>query len=107
MPRPCSTRNYTYVSREPLKVLCLSSAGVRAQRIHRCAVIPPLRFLGGPGIRLRYDYASGIGIAKKGSCVMRVIGGKLYAMKLESIAGQNFDSVAPEFDELIASAQLR
>ncbi len=69
--------------------------------------VEPVDFLGGPGVRLRYDYTSGIGIAKRGSCVMRIVDRKLYAMKLESVAGRSFDTVAPEFDQLIASAQLR
>ena len=69
--------------------------------------VEPLDFLGGPGVRLRYNYTSGIGIAKRGSCVMRVVDRKLYAMKLESVAGHYFDKVDPEFDQLIASAQLR
>jgi len=38
---------------------------------------------------------------------MRVVDDKLYAMKLESVAGHYFDTVDPEFDRLIASAQLR
>jgi len=69
--------------------------------------VEPIDFLGGDGVRLRYSYTSGIDIRKKGSCVMRVVDRKLYAMKLESVAGRYFDKVAPEFDQLIASAQLR
>ena len=69
--------------------------------------VEPVDFLGGPGIRLRYNYVSGIAFTKKGSCVMRVIDEKLYAMKLESLEGHSFDTVAPEFDRLIATAQLR
>jgi hypothetical protein len=69
--------------------------------------VEPFDFLGGPGVRLRYNYVSGIAFSKRGSCVMRIVGGKLYAMKLDSLAGSSFDTVAPEFDRLIASAQLR
>jgi predicted Zn-dependent protease len=69
--------------------------------------VEPVDFLGGSGVRLRYAYTSGIGIAKRGDCVMRVVDGKLYAMKLESVAGHYFDTVDLEFDQLIASAQLR
>jgi predicted Zn-dependent protease len=68
--------------------------------------VEPVDFLGGPGVRLRYNYTSGIGIAKRGNCVMRVVDRKLYAMKLESVAGRYFDTVDPEFDQLIASARL-
>ena len=68
--------------------------------------VEPVDFLGGPGVRLRYNYTSGIGIAKRGSCVMRVIDRKLYAIKLESVASHPFDAVAPQFELLVASARL-
>jgi hypothetical protein len=69
--------------------------------------VEPVEFLGGPGVNLRYNYASGIVIPKRGSCVMRVVGRKLYAMKLEGVANQSFDAVAAQFDQLIAGARLR
>lgn len=69
--------------------------------------VEPVRFLDGDGIKLSYRYASGIVIPKRGRCVMRVIGRKLYAMKLESVANESFDAVAAEFDQLVASARLR
>lgn len=68
--------------------------------------VEPVDFLGGAGVRLRYNYTSGIGIAKRGSCVMRVMDRKLYAMKLESVADQPFDAVVPQFELLVASARL-
>ncbi len=68
--------------------------------------IEPAEFLGGAGVRLRYRYVSGIGFEKRGDCVMRVVGGKLYALKLESLANQAFDAVAPEFDRLVSGARL-
>jgi hypothetical protein len=68
--------------------------------------VEPFDFLGGRGVKLRYNYVSGIAFRKRGSCVMRIVDGRLYAMKLESLAGNSFDTVAPEFDRLIASAQL-
>jgi len=67
--------------------------------------LEPVEFLGGPGIRMRYSYSSGIVIAKRGSCVMRVVDKKLYAMKLEGVAS-HFDMAASEFDQMVASAQL-
>jgi len=80
---------------------------VRGVAVFDFESIEPVDFLGGPGVRLRYHYTSGIGIDKRGSCVMRVVDRKLYAMKLESVAGQSFDTVSPEFDQLVATAQLR
>jgi predicted Zn-dependent protease len=69
--------------------------------------VEPVDFLGGPGVKLRYNYASGIVFPKRGSCVMRVADQKLYAMKLEGVANQSFDAVAAQFDQLVASAELR
>lgn len=69
--------------------------------------VEPVDFLGGPGVKLRYNYASGIVIPKRGRCVMRVVDQKLYAMKLEGVANQSFDAVASQFDQLVASARLR
>jgi beta-barrel assembly-enhancing protease len=68
--------------------------------------VEPVDFLGGPGIKLRYNYASGIVIPKRGGCVMRVVDRKLYAMKLESVAHPDFDRIALEFDRLVAEARL-
>jgi hypothetical protein len=68
--------------------------------------IEPADFLGGPGVRVRYRYVSGIAFAKRGECVMRIVGGKLYALKLESLANQAFETVAREFDKLVADARL-
>jgi beta-barrel assembly-enhancing protease len=69
--------------------------------------VEPIDFLGGPAVRLRYNYASGIGIKKRGSCVMRVVDQRLYAMRLEGVANQAFDEVFTQFDQLAASARLR
>ena len=69
--------------------------------------VEPVDFLGGHGVNLRYNYASGIVIPKRGACVMRIVDRKLYAMKLEGVANQYFDAVAAQFYQLVASARLR
>jgi hypothetical protein len=79
---------------------------VRGVTVFNFESVEPVDFLGGLGVRLRYNYASGIGFAKKGSCVMRVVEQKLYAMKLEGVVNDNFDGVAREFDRLVGSARL-
>lgn len=63
-------------------------------------------FLGGTGIRMRYHYSPGEGIGKKGSCVLRIVGQKLYLMKLEGVTSHYFDQALPEFDRMVASATL-
>lgn len=79
---------------------------VRGVTVFDVESVEPVDFLGGSGVRLRYNYASGIVFPKKGSCVMRVVGQKLYAMKLEGVVHQSFDAVAARFDQLVASARL-
>jgi hypothetical protein len=69
--------------------------------------VEPVDFVGGPGVGMRYHYASGLGISKRGRCVMRVVGRKLYAMRLESVANRDFEAVASGFELLVASAKLR
>jgi len=44
---------------------------------------------------------------ERGSCVMRVVDQKLYAMKLEGVANQSFDAGAAQFNQLVASARPR
>jgi hypothetical protein len=67
----------------------------------------PVQFLGGTGLKVRYSYAPGSGITKKGSCVMRVVDNKLYVAKLEGVASHYFDAALPEFDQIVASARLQ
>jgi hypothetical protein len=69
--------------------------------------VEPIDFLGGPGVDLRYHYASGIVFPKRGRCLMRIVGRKLYALKLEGVANQSFDAVAVQFDQVIVGARLR
>ena len=80
---------------------------VQGSSVFNFESIEPVEFLGGPGIRLRYHYASGIHFEKRGSYVMRVIGRKLYALKLECVANPEFEAAMAEFDQLVASARLR
>lgn len=80
---------------------------IRGVTVFDIESIEPANLLGGSGIKLRYSYASGIVFRKRGSCVMRVVDQKLYAIKLDGVANQSFDAVAARFDELVASARLR
>jgi hypothetical protein len=79
---------------------------VRGVTVFNLESVEPVDFLGGAGVKLRYSYASGIGFTKKGSCVLRVVGQNLYAMKLEGVANDHFEAVAQEFDRLVGTARL-
>lgn len=80
---------------------------VRGVTVFNIESVEPVLFLGGRGVKLEYSYASGIVIPKKGRCVLRIAGRKLYAMKLDSVANTAFHAVAAEFDQLVYNAQLR
>jgi hypothetical protein len=69
--------------------------------------VDPAPFLGGTGLRMRYHYAPGDGIGKKGSAVLRVVDKKLYVMKLEGVTSHYYDAALPEFEQLVASARLK
>jgi hypothetical protein len=69
--------------------------------------VDPAPFLGGTGLRMRYHYAPGDGIGKKGSAVLRVVDKKLYLMKLDGVSSHYYDAALPEFEQLVASARLK
>lgn len=68
--------------------------------------VQPTPFLGASGIDLEFTYVGADGLPRKGSCVMAVLGKKLYLMKLDGAASHYFDAAAPEFRAMIASATL-
>ncbi|HUQ10736.1 MAG TPA: M48 family metalloprotease [Steroidobacteraceae bacterium] len=80
---------------------------LRGVTVFNIESVEAVDFLGGPGVELRYDYASGIVFPKRGRCVLRVMSKKLYAMKLEGVANPSFDAVAADFDRLVRTARLR
>ena len=80
---------------------------LRGVTVFNIEAVEPVDFLGGSGVRLRYNYASGIVFPKRGSCVLRVVDQKLYMMKLEGVANQSFDAAAAQFDQLVTSARMR
>jgi hypothetical protein len=69
--------------------------------------VEPVDFLGGKGLNVRFRYAPNDGIAKRGSCVLRVVDKKLYVIKLEGVTSHYFDAAVPEFQKIVASAHLR
>jgi hypothetical protein len=68
--------------------------------------VDPVAFLGGTGIKVRYRFSPGEGIGRRGSCVMRVVGQKLYLMKLEGVSSHYFAAAERDFDAMVAGAAL-
>jgi hypothetical protein len=69
--------------------------------------VDPTPFLAGTGLRMRYHYAPGDGIGKQGSCVLRVVGKKLYLMRFDGVNSHYFAAAQGEFDQMVAGARLQ
>jgi hypothetical protein len=68
--------------------------------------VEPADFLGGKGLNVRFKYAPNDGLAKQGSCTLRVVDQKLYLILLEGVTRHYFDAALPEFEKIVASARL-
>jgi hypothetical protein len=84
-----------------------ASYRVRGVAVFEIESVDPADFLGGKGLKVRYKYSPNNGISKKGSCVARVVDKKLYFMKLDGVSSHYFDAALPEFDRMVATAELR
>lgn len=69
--------------------------------------VQPVPFLGAQAVRVDFTYVAGDDVPRKGRCLLRVAGQKLYAMKLEGAASHYFDAALPEFEAIAATAALR
>ncbi len=94
------------MSPEDLASMVEASYRVRGVTVFNVESVDPADFLGGQGIRVRFNYAPTDGITKKGNCVLRVVDNKLYVMKLEGVSSHYYDAAVPEFDRLVATATL-
>jgi hypothetical protein len=83
-----------------------ASYRVRGVTVFNTESVDPVAFLGGDGLKVRYNYAPNDGMSKKGSAVLRVIDKKLYVMKLEGVSSHYFDASMGEFDLLVSTAAL-
>jgi hypothetical protein len=94
------------MSPDDLASMVEASYRIRGITVFNVESVNPVEFLGGPGIQVRYNYAPGDGITKKGNAVLRVIENKLYVMKLEGASSHYYEAAVPEFDLLVETAQL-
>jgi len=95
------------MSPQDLVSMMEASYRVRGITVFDVVSVDPADFLGGKGLRVRYQYAPNNGITRKGVVVARVVDEKLYVIKLEGVASHYFDASLPEFDEMVESARLQ
>ena len=69
--------------------------------------LQPRPFLGQPGFQLDYEHLDDDELWRRGRAVGTVIDGKLYLILLDAAKAHYFDADLPDFEALVASAELR
>jgi hypothetical protein len=69
--------------------------------------LQPRPFLGANGFQLDYEHLDDDELWRRGRAVGAVINGRLYLILLDAAKAHYFDAALPDFEALVASAQLR
>jgi len=69
--------------------------------------LQPRPFLGANGFQLDYEHLDGDELWRKGRAVGAVINGRLYLILLDAARSHYYETVMPDFEAMVASAQLR
>jgi len=73
----------------------------------RTLSLQPRPVLGANGFQLDYEHLDDDELWRRGRAVGAVIDGKLYMILLDAAKAHYFDAALPDFEALVASAQLR
>lgn len=73
----------------------------------RTLSLQPRPFLGANGFQLDYEHLDSDELWRKGRVVGAVIGGRLYLILLDAARSHYYNSVLPDFEAIVASAQIR
>jgi len=73
----------------------------------RTLSLQPRPFLGANGFQLDYEHLDDDELWRRGRAVGAVIDGKLYMILLDAARSHYWDATLPDFEALIASAELR
>src|SRR5690606_22735970 len=68
--------------------------------------VTPIRFIGENGVQFDYEFVGADEVRRRGRAVMAISQGKLYLMNLNAAAVHYFDAALPEFERMVASAQV-
>ena len=72
----------------------------------RTLSLQPRPFLGANGFQLDYEHLDSDELWRKGRVVGAVIGGRLYLILLDAARSHYYNAVLPDFEAIVASAQL-
>ena len=73
----------------------------------RTVSLQPRPFLGAHGIQLDYEHLDDDELWRRGRAVGAVVNGELYLILLDAAKSHYFDATLPDFEAVVASAQLR
>jgi hypothetical protein len=73
----------------------------------RTVSLQPRPFLGANGFQLDYEHLDDDELWRRGRAVGAVINGQLYLILLDAAKSHYFDATLPDFETVVASAQLR
>jgi hypothetical protein len=73
----------------------------------RTLSLQPRPFLGTNGFQLDYEHLDGDELWRRGRVVGAVINGELYLILLDAAKSHYWDATLPDFEAVVASAQLR
>jgi hypothetical protein len=73
----------------------------------RTLSLQPRPFLGANGFQLDYEHLDDDELTRRGRAVGAVINGKLYMILLDAAKAHYWDAVLPDYEALVASAELR
>jgi hypothetical protein len=68
--------------------------------------IQPRPFLGTGGFQFDYEHLDGDELWRKGRAVGAVVGGQLYLVMFDAARSHYYDAALPDFESMVASAQL-
>ena len=73
----------------------------------RTLALVPRPFMGYPGFQYDFEHLDGDELWRKGRAVGAVINGRLYMMLFDAARSHYYPSALPDFEAMVASAQLR
>lgn len=74
--------------------------------IFEIANVAPANFLGKQAIEFDFSYVAGDEVKRRGRSLLVINDGKLYFISLDGAATHYFDAALPEFQRIVASAEL-
>jgi len=95
-------------NRSPQDLVSMIESSYRVGGVTHFTVdsVEPTEFLAHSAVRMNYSYVASDSLPRKGRCVMSIVNGELFLMKLEGAASRYFAAALREFDAMVSSARV-